>query len=34
MESEQIFSYSEDFLNEIIDDLIQLKTKEHQILKQ
>ena len=28
MESEQIFSYSEDFLNEIIDDLIQLKTKE------
>ena len=28
MNSDQIFSYSEDFLNEIIDDLIKLKIKK------
>ena len=28
MNSDQIFQYSEDFLNEIIDDLIKLKTKK------
>ena len=27
MNSDEIFSYSEDFLNEIIDDLVQLKIK-------
>ena len=33
MNSDQIFDYSNNFLNEIIDDLIKLKKKKYQIPK-
>ena len=33
MNSDQIFQYSDDFLNEIIDDLIKLKIQKYQSKK-
>ena len=33
MNSDQIFEYSDDFLNEIIEDLIKLKIQKYQIQK-